>query len=169
MLGMLLVALTLSGCMSDARREIEADRLKAHTEPLDLDGPKGQPVAHIGIDGSLTVGDEAVALDAAQHAAVLAYREATLKVVDLSLISAEKYVHTAVPRFLFDSVLHLGTDGGARSLEKGADKMVHSPPFCDAMETMREKQEVMVAEVPRLRSYTHVTTGDIQDCRVAQR
>jgi len=164
-LGTMLVALSLTGCMSDARREIEADRVKAHAEPLELDGPKGEPVAHIGTDGGLVVGDEAVALDAAQQAATLAYREAALKVVDVSMIGAEKYVRTAVPRFLFDSVLHMGTDGGARSMEKGAEKMVRSPRFCDALDVMRQKQDVMVAEVPRLRAYTRVTAADVEDCR----
>ncbi|OZB66612.1 MAG: hypothetical protein B7X33_04910 [Lysobacterales bacterium 13-68-4] len=118
-LGTMLVALTLTGCMNDARREIEADRVKAHAEPLDLNGPEGTPVAHIGTDGNLVVGDKAVALDAAQQAATLAYREAALKVVDVSMIGAEKYVRTAVPRFLFDSVLHMGTDGGAGAWRRG--------------------------------------------------
>lgn len=167
-LGVLLIGLTLSGCMSDARREIEADRVQAHIEPLELSGPKGAPAASIGTDGSLAVGHEAIALDAAQRTATLAYREAALKVVDMSMTGAEKYVHSAIPRFLLASVLHMGTDAGAKSMEKGAEKMVHSPQFCDAMETLREKQDVMVAEVPRLRSYTHVTTGDIQDCRAGR-
>lgn len=160
----MLVALTLTGCMSDARREIEADRVKAHAEPLDLNGPKGEPVAHIGTDGSLVVGDEKVALDATQQAATLAYREAALDVVDVSMIGAEKYVRTAVPRFLFDSVLHMGTDGGARSMEKGAKKMVSSPRFCNALDIMRQKQDAMVAEVPRLSAYTHVKAADVADC-----
>lgn len=168
-LGMMLVALSLTGCMSNARREIEADRVKAHAEPLDLNGPKGEPVAHIGTDGSLVVGDQAVALDAAQRAATLAYREAALKVVDVSMTGAEKYVRTAVPRFLFDSMLHMGTDGGARSMDKGVGKMVRSPRFCDALATMRQKQGAMVAEVPRLLAYTHVKAADIEDCRGGRR
>lgn len=168
MLGVLSISLMLSGCMSDARREIEADRVKAHAEPLELSGPKRAPVAHIDTDGSLAVGHEWVALDASQRAATLAYRAAALRVIDMSLTSAEKYVHSAIPRFLFASALHMGTDAGTKSMEKGAEKMVHSPPFCDAMETMREKQDVMVAELPQLRPYTHVTTGDIQDCRAGR-
>lgn len=164
-LGTMLVALTLTGCMNDARREIEADRVKAHAEPLDLNGPEGTPVAHIGTDGSLVVGDKAVALDAAQQTATLAYREAALKVVDVSMIGAEKYVRTAVPRFLFDSVLHMGTDGGARSMEKGAERMVRSPRFCDALDNLRQKQGAMVAEVPQLRAYTRVKAADVEDCR----
>lgn len=167
-LGAVLVAISLTGCMSDARREIEAERAKAHVEPLELNGPKGQPVARIGTDGSLFMGYKPVAIDARQRAATLAYREAALKVIDASLIGAEEDVHFAVPRFLFDAALHMSTDVGAEGAEKNAEKIIHSSAFCDALEGMWKKQEAMVIEVPLLRPYAHVTAADIQDCRAGR-
>lgn len=167
-LGAVLVAMSLTGCMSDARRQIEADRVKAHAEPLELHAQRGQPVARIGVDGSLSMGDKPFAIDAGQRAATLAYREAALKVIDASLIGAEKYVHFAVPRFFFGSVLHMSTESGADGAEKDAEKIIHAPTFCDALERMWTKQQAMLVEVPLLRPYAHVTTADIGDCRAGR-
>lgn len=155
----------LSGCMTEARREIEADRVELHTEPLTLRGPKGSPEAHVGVDGSVTLGDQVIVLDARQRSATLAYREAALKVVDLSLDNASKYVRFAIPRALFGMVAHGGSEGADKSMDESAEKIVHTPAFCDAMDAMRAKQEAMVAEVGPLASYGRLTPDDVRRCR----
>jgi hypothetical protein len=165
----LLVTWTLlSGCMTEARREIEADRVELHTEPLTLHGPKGAPEAHVGTDGSVTIGDQAIVLDARQRSAALAYREAALKVVDLSLDNASKYVRFAVPRTLFGMVAHGGSEGADKSMDKSADKIVHTPAFCDALDAMRAKQDAMVDEIDRLQPYRSLTSADVQHCRAGE-
>jgi len=162
---LLVTMVLLSGCMTEARREIEADRGEAHAEPLQLRGPKGAPDAEIGTDGGVTIGKRAVALDAQQHAASLAYREAALKVVDLSLANASKYVRFAIPRLLFGMAVHGSAD---KSMDKSAEKIVHTPEFCDALDAMRVKQDAMVAEIPPLASYGHLTPDDVRHCRDGQ-
>lgn len=167
-LGSLLVAALLAGCASGARREIEADRIKAHAEPLELNGPKGAPAAHIDTDGRLRFGDQPVVLDADQRAATLAYREAALHVVDLSLDGASRYTRFVIPRFLFGMVVHGGPDRAGRSMEQDARKLLHTPQFCDALDVMRAKQEAMVDEVARLRPYVQLTADDVGDCRAGR-
>lgn len=162
----LLLSITLlaAGCSTTATRDIEAARIKAHTAPLELNGPHGKTRAYIGTDGRLTIGKIPVALDTDQQAATLAYRDAALNVVDLSLDSAARLTRFAIPRVLFGMLIH-GADGAGRGIEKDAEKSMHSPAFCVSLETMREKQDAMVAEVAQLRPYAQLTPQDIRDCR----
>ena len=163
-LAALLGALSLAGCSTTARREIEAERVQAHAEPLRLQAPDGRPDASIDVDGSLRIGREPVSLDPRQRAATLAYREASLALVDLSLRAASRLTRFAIPRVLFGMVVH-GTDEAGRGLEKDAEAIPHSPGFCRRLADLLAAQEAAVSQVPALRPYVSVTPQDAERCR----
>lgn len=163
-LGTLLMALTVAGCSTAARREIEAERIQAHTEPLELHGPKGLPEASIGADGSVRIGGDPVSLDTQQRTVSLVYREASLAVIDLSFEAASRLTRFAIPRLLFGMVLH-GSDDAGRGIEKDAEAIPHSPEFCQRLENLLDAQKSAVSSLPALQPYASVTTQDVQSCR----
>lgn len=163
-LGALLMALTIGGCSTAARREIEAERLQAHAEPLQLHASHGLPEAAIGVDGSVRIGHEPVSIDAQQRAASLAYRKASLAVIDLSLQAASRLTRFAIPRVLFGMVVH-GSDDAGRGIEKDAEAIPHLPAFCQRLEDLLGAQTTAVSAVPALRPYASVTAQDVDSCR----
>jgi len=163
-LGTLLMALAIAGCSTAARREIEAERIQAHAEPIELHAPDGLPKASIDVDGSVRIGHEPVPLDAQQRSASLAYRQATLAVVDLSLQAASRLTRFAIPRVLFGVVVH-GSDDAGRGLEEDAKAIPHSPEFCQRLADLLGAQEAAVSSVPSLQPYANVTTHDLESCR----
>ena len=159
-----VAALVLAGCSGAARRDMEADRIKMHQEPLELRGDKDVPKAYIDVTGGVTIDKQPLALTADQRAAVLDYREASLEVIDISFDTASRLTRYAVPRLLFGSMTH-GTDGASKGSEAEAEKIPHSPQFCASLEKMRQTQDVMVAKEESLRPYARLTQEDVQDCQ----
>jgi hypothetical protein len=163
-LGTLVMVFVIAGCTSAARREIEAERLQAHTEPLQLHAPDGLPEASIDVDGSVRIGHEPVALDSQQRVASLAYRKASLAVIDLSLQAASRLTRFAIPRVLFGMVVH-GSDDAGRGIEEDAEAIPHSPEFCQRLQDLLTAQVGAVSSLPALRPYANVTPQDVESCR----
>ena len=164
MLGTLFMALAVAGCSTAARREMETERIQAHAEPLELHAPEGLPEASIDVDGSVRIGQSPLPLDTQQRSASLAYRDASLAVIDLSLQAASRLTKFAIPRVLFGMVVH-GADDAGRGIEKDAEAIPHSPEFCRRLDTLLDAQNDAASQVPSLRPYARVTTQDVESCR----
>lgn len=166
-LGTLLAVATIAGCSTAARREIEAERVQAHAEPLELNAAKGLPAASIDVDGSVRIDGKPIPLDASQRAATLAYRDASLDVIDLALQAASRLTRFAIPRALFGMVVH-GPDDAGRSIEEDARAIPHSPAFCLRLEHLLQAQDVAASRVQALRPYASLTGQDVEDCRAGR-
>jgi len=153
-----------AGCSTKATRELDAERIKAHNSPLELRGEEGVPIAHIAIDGGVTIGTKDVELRTDQRVATLRYRVAALNLVDHSMREASQFTRTAMPRVLFGMVFR-GVDRTTKKLEADANRIPHSPRFCTLLDEMRASQDVMVSKVDELRRYARLTRQDVDDCK----
>lgn len=160
----LLIAST--GCASIASDEIEQARRDAHARPVVLHADD-RPDARIGIDGAVRLGDRPLPLTPAQQALALEYRQAALEVVDLSLEQARDVTRGAVARSLFGWMTGR-LDKTVASLERESLAIVHSPEFCSRLETLRQRQQGMVAATPELLPYARITPATIADCRAGR-
>ena len=165
---LLLSAVALaSGCATEARRDMAEDKAEMHQQPLELKGASGAPDATIDVDGKVTIGKDVLPITEEQRAAVLRYRTASLATADIAFDSASHLTKYAIPRFLFGSVFH-GFDGASRGIEADAEKIPHSPAFCDALANLRQAQDAMVAKVDRMQPYARFTESDVLDCRAGR-
>lgn len=160
------VLLAATGCASIASDEIEQARRDAHAQPVVLHA-EDRPDASIATDGAVRLGDRPLALTPAQQALTLEYRQATLDVVDLSLEQAEDVTRGAVARSLFGWMTGR-LDKTVAKLERESLAIVHSPEFCNRMETLRQRQQGMVAAIPELLPYARITPATIADCRAGR-
>lgn len=154
----------LSGCATEARRDMAEDKAEMHRQPLELKGTPGAPDATIDVDGKVTIGKDVLPVTEDQRAAVLGYRAASLATADIAFDSASHLTKYAIPRLLLGSIFH-GSDGASRGIEADAEKIPHSPAFCDSLENLRQAQDAMVAKVDRMRPYAQFTASDVLDCR----
>lgn len=152
-----------TGCSTTATRELDAERIKVHNSPLELRGGEGVPIAHIAIDGGVTIGATEVELRTDQRVATLRYREAALSLVDHSMREASKFTRTAMPRVLF-GMMFRGVDRTTKKLEADANRIPHSPRFCALLDEMRVSQDVMVSKVDALTRYARLQPQDVDDC-----
>ncbi len=164
---LLSAAALLLGCSTEARRDMAEDKAQLHRDPLELQGVSGAPDATIDVDGKVTIGKDVLPTTAEQRAAILDYRAASLAAADIAFDAASHLTKYAVPRLLFGSVFH-GVDGASRGIEADAEKIAHSPAFCDSLENLRVTQDAMAAKVEPLRPYARITEDDVLDCRAGR-
>lgn len=160
------VLLAVTGCVSVASDEIAQARLDAHAEPIVLHA-QDRPEASIDVGGAVRIGDRPLVLTPAQQALALDYRQATLAVVDLSLQQAQEVTRGAVARSLFGWMTGR-LDQTVDKIERESLAIMHSPEFCGRLETLRQRQQSMVAAIPELVLYARINRSTIADCRAGR-
>ncbi|MGY0556588.1 MULTISPECIES: hypothetical protein [unclassified Lysobacter] len=157
-----LVAALMTGCAGIASKEIEAERIALHAEPLELDA-EGRPAASIAPSGAVTIGDDTLALTDAQRAETAGYRDAVLDLVDLTLDDTKSLTNRAMVTALLGVVTGLG-DQAERHIESQAREIAHTPEFCGLLDDVRQHQDRMVRSVAQLQPYADISEQDVDDC-----
>ncbi|MGB6142811.1 MAG: hypothetical protein ACTHOA_05610 [Rhodanobacter sp.] len=159
---LILVAMLGTGCSGVATREIESARAEVHREPLGMNA-KGHPDASIDASGAVKIGNDPLALSAAQKAEALRYREAVIALVDLSLDKAAHMTRHVMARTVF-AMMTGRLDKMENKLEQQGLALSHSPEFCAALADVVQRQDRMVQAVVNLRPYAHISQQEVDNC-----
>lgn len=157
-----LVALLVAGCSGAVTREIEAERVQLHHEPLELSA-EGHADASIDSSGSVKIGSGNLALTDDQRALTRQYRDAVIDLVDLTLDKTSQVSRHAVARALFGMATGR-LEKTEQKIERQAEAIAHAPEFCARLAGVRQSQDRMVQAVARLAPYVHVTRHDVENC-----
>ncbi|WP_426688152.1 hypothetical protein [Rhodanobacter ginsengiterrae] len=157
-----LVSLLLAGCSGVATREIEAERVSLHNEPLSMNA-KGLPEANIDASGMVKIGKDSLPLTGEQRLLTRDYRAAVIQLVDLTLSDTARITDHAMSRVLFAAMIGRADQAGDK-IGKQAEAMVHSPQFCRLLGKVEQSQQRMVNSVVTLQPYAKITPQAVENC-----
>lgn len=155
-----VLALLMAGCTGIATHAIEAERTEIATTPLKLSA-KGLPDASIDLLGNVRIGSDDLALSDPQRARTLAYREAVIALVDLTLKDSERVANHAVATALFATGRE---DKAEQKIERQAGQIAHTQAFCDLQERVHDREDRMLEAVAQLRPYASANQQNAQEC-----
>ena len=166
------VAVLATGCMSGVRADIDASmreaRAELHDDPLDLRAD-GRPDAAITPRGVFEIGGKPVPTDAAQQAAVRAYRDAMIAYGDAVLDVAARETGPLVSRSLRHAWF-----GVLTGREAAADRRIDADSAaleakvratCPQVARAKAAQDALADALPAFRPYARLDAGDIAVCR----
>lgn len=136
---------------------------------VDADGRKP---ARIAPDGSLTIGDQPVALTPAGRTALAGFHDRTLGFVDhakrLGKGSARFALHTVGS--VLRGLLHGDVEQKADEAQRGADRIKQrAAELCAELGAMRSAQQDAAGAVPEFVPYAVISQSDVDDCNVEGR
>ncbi|EIL91287.1 lipoprotein [Rhodanobacter spathiphylli B39] len=160
------LALLVAGCSGAATREIEAERAALHSDPVSMSA-KNLPEVSINASGAVKVGTDQLSLTAGQRALTRDYRAAVIELVDLTLSGTARITDHAMSRVLLASLIGRGDEAGEK-IGRQAEAMVHSPPFCQLLDRVRQSQDRMVRSVVTLQPYAKIDAHAVENCRAGK-
>ena len=157
-----LASLLMAGCSGVATREIEAERVALHSEPVSMTA-RDLPEASIDRSGAVKIGDDKLALTADQRELARDYRAAVVELVDLTLAETSRLTDHAMTRVIFAMLIGRADEAGEK-IGKQAEALVHSPPFCQRLGAVQQRQQRMTQSVVQLQPYAKISPQDVENC-----
>lgn len=163
-----LVALLplLGGCMTVVRHQVSSSiaqaRHELHVQPLTMRA-EGHPNALIGLDGSLRIGVEPVALAPAQREALLAYRQVVVRVADAGLASGDEMTREAT-RGMWTAMFSGDDEAFEQRVEARTATMERE--LCAGVADIRRAELHLIELLPRFRPYAQQLDDAAGECRV---
>lgn len=170
--------------LAEARREVRAElaaaRAELETQNLDVGNSlrfghsgdaaaKGLPKAEITPRGDFLLDGKAVAIDAGQRKALLAYRSQVIDIAKAGIDIGERGAQLAletVDRGLFSLVFSAMTGGLERTLEKSIKQTIEPGVLriCRSLPSLLDSQQRLAARLPQFRPYATLEADDVKDC-----
>jgi hypothetical protein len=157
-----LASLLMAGCSGVATREIEAERVALHSEPVSMTA-RDLPEASIDSSGAVQIGKDELALTDDQRALTRDYRDAVIDLVDLTLDETSRLTDHAMTRVIFAMLIGRADEAGEK-IGKQAEALVHSPPFCQRLSAVQQRQQRMTQSVVQLQPYAKISPQDVENC-----
>ena len=163
-----LVALLplLGGCMTVVRHQVSSSiahaRHELHVQPLTMRA-EGHPNALIGLDGSLRIGGEPVALAPAQREALLAYRQIVVAVADAGLASGDAMTREAT-RGMWKAMFSGDDEAFEQRVESQTASMERE--LCAGVAEIRRAELRLLDVLPRFKPYAQQLDDEAAGCQV---
>ena len=176
------ISAELAEARKEVRSELAAARAELETGNLELGdgmhfGKSGQrsradaslPKAVITPRGDFLVDGKAVAVDARQRQALLAYRRQVLDIalagIDIGERSAQMAID-AVDRGIFSLMLSAMTGSLERNLEKTIKASIEPGiiQICQGLPALHASQQLLAQSLPQFRPYATLEADDVKDC-----
>lgn len=161
-----LAGVLIGGCSGVATREIEAERVSLHSEPVSMNA-KDLPEVNIDSSGAVKIGTDNLSLTDEQRVLARDYRAAVVELVDLTLSDTARITDHAMSRVLFAALVGRADKAGEK-IGKQAEALVHSPQFCHLLGNVKQQQDRMVQSVVKLQPYAKITPQTVENCNAGK-
>jgi|GEM_PF-3350132 len=161
-----LVAVLMAGCSGVATKEIEAERVSLHGEPINMNA-KDLPEVSIEPSGAVKIGDGNLALTDDQRVLTRDYRAAVIDLVDQTLTDASRVTDHAMSRVIFAMLIGRADEAGEK-IGKQAEAIAHTPQFCHLLDKVQQHQARMVQSVTQLQPYAKLSQQDVDNCNAGK-
>ncbi len=168
------VAKQLVKAFAEARKELREGNLSLNNgiqigrKHLGKDEP-GLPKAEITPAGELLIDGKAVATDAAQREALLAYRSHVIGIAEAGMEIGAKGVDLAGTALKGVAGAIMGGEKGDKAFEarmeaEGKKLEAEAMKLCQRLPALLESQQVLANSLPDFKPYATMSQADIDDC-----
>lgn len=151
----------------DLRRELDA----IASQPMPLYAEPPVPKATIAANGDFAIGRESIAIDDAQRARLVAYREHLVTMAQAGIDMDSRFMDAVAEKIdakideFFDGKPSENPDRIAKPRAQKERIELAGRRICEALPGLLREQQALADSIPRFAPYAHFAQADVDACR----